>query len=126
MLAALILTIHLTIILFNVIGLAIIPIGAWRGWRFVHAPIWRLLHVASWMIVALQAVLGRACFLTEWQSLLEGRSGEPEPLVMRWVNSAIYWPLPIWVFSTIYLLAFTYVLALLWIVPLGHCGKSKS
>jgi hypothetical protein len=120
MLAALILAVHVTIILFNVIGLVIIPIGAWRGWRFVHDPVWRLLHIASWTIVALQAALGRACFLTDWQSILETGSDTTEPLVMRWVNSAIYWPLPIWVFSAIYLLAFGYVLALLWIVPLGH------
>jgi hypothetical protein len=118
MLAALILAIHLGIILFNVIGLAIIPIGAWRGWDFVHAPVWRLLHIASWTIVAVQAVLGRACFLTDWQSVVEGGSGTAEPLVMRWVDRAIYWPLPIWVFSAIYLLAFGYGLALLWIVPL--------
>ena len=78
MLPALILGIHLAIILFNVIGLVIIPIGAWRGWRFVHAPVWRLLHIASWMIVALQVVLGRACFLTDWQSLLEGGSDTAE------------------------------------------------
>ena len=120
MLTALILAIHLSIILFNVLGLVIIPIGAWKGWRFVHAPVLRLLHIASWAIVALQAALGRPCFLTDWQSTLEGGSDAAEPLVMRWVNGIIYWPLPIWVFSVIYLLAFGYVLALLWIVPLGH------
>ena len=86
----------------------------------MHDPVWRLLHIASWTIVALQAVLGRACFLTDWQSVLEGGSGTAKPLVMRWINSAIYWPLPIWVFSAIYLLAFSLVLALLWIVPLDH------
>ena len=122
MLAALVLAVHLAIILFNVIGLVIIPIGAWRGWPFVHAPVWRLLHVASWAVVALQAALGRACFLTDWQSLLEGGPGTAEPLVMRWVNGAIYWPLPIWAFSLIYLLAFGCVLALLWIAPL-RLGK---
>ena len=120
MLAAPILAIHLAVILFNVAGLVIIPIGAWRGWRFVRAPVWRLLHVASWTIVALQAALGRACFLTDWQSLLEGGSGTAEPMVMRWVDRAIYWPLPLWVFSAIYLIAFAYVLALLWIVPPGR------
>ena len=120
MLAALILAIHLAIILFNVIGLVVIPIGAWRGWRFVHAPVWRLLHLLCWAIVALQTILGQACFLTIWQDVLEGGQDAAEPLVMQWVNSAIYWTLPIWVFSVIYLLAFSYVLALLWIVPLGR------
>jgi hypothetical protein len=60
MLAALILAVHLAIILFNVIGLVIITIGAWRGWRFVHAPVWRLLHIASWTIVPLRRCYGNA------------------------------------------------------------------
>ena len=82
--------------------------------------VWRLLHLLCWAIVALQTILGQACFLTIWQDVLEGGQDAAEPLVMQWVNSAIYWTLPIWVFSVIYLLAFSYVLALLWIVPLGR------
>lgn len=117
MLAALILSIHLLIIAFNLFGLVVVPLGAWRGWAFVHFPGWRLAHVASLGITALQAALGRLCFLTEWQALAEDHT-RPEPLIMGWVNAAIYWPLPLWVFTLIYLLVFTYAVAMLWIVPL--------
>jgi hypothetical protein len=35
---------------------------------------------------------------------------------MRFVNSLIYWPLPMWVFTAIYLALFTLVIALWWLV----------
>jgi hypothetical protein len=118
MLAGLILTLHAAIIAFNLFGLIAIPLGGWRDWRFVHAPLWRLLHIASLGAVALQATLGRACFLTLWQAAAEGRAGAPTPLIMQWVNALIFWPLPLWVFTLLYLCVFGYALALLWLVPL--------
>lgn len=105
-----VLAIHVVVIAFNVLGLAVIPLGLWRGWRWTRVLWWRALHVASWAVVALQAILGRACFLTLWQDQLAGAGPEP-PLIARWVNGLIYWPLPIWVFSAIYLVLFAAVLA---------------
>jgi hypothetical protein len=113
-----ILALHVAVIGFNVAGLFLIPIGAWRGWRWVRAPLWRLAHLGSWAVVALQAALGRACFLTDWQDGLTGASGREPPLVMRWVNSLVYWPLPLWMFAVLYAAAFAYVVALLWWVRL--------
>jgi hypothetical protein len=118
MLAALILAIHVSIIAFNLFGLIAVPLGAWRGWAWIHRPMWRLLHLLSLAVVALQAALGRACFLTLWQSAAESGQSAPEPLIMRWVNALVYWPIPLWVFSLIYLAIFAYALALLWFVPL--------
>jgi len=115
-LGQMVLGVHLVVIAFNVLGLIAIPLGAARGWRWVRIRWWRLLHIASWAVVALQAVIGRACFLTLWQDKLTGASGEP-PLIMRWVNSLIYWPLPIWVFGVAYLALFALVIALWWLVP---------
>ena len=118
MLAGLILSAHVMVIAFNLFGLVAVPLGAWRGWNWVHRPTWRLLHLASLAAVALQAAFGRACFLTIWQSLAEQGGAGPEPLIMRWVNGLIFWPLPLWAFTLIYLAVFAYALALLWLVPL--------
>ncbi|MDO9430755.1 MAG: DUF2784 domain-containing protein [Phenylobacterium sp.] len=107
---------HLAVIAFNLFGLVAIPLGAWRGWSFVRLRWWRLLHLASLAVVALQALMGRACFLTIWQDeLFGGASGEP--LIMRIVNDLIYWPLPIWAFTAAYVAVFAYVLALWRFVP---------
>jgi Protein of Unknown function (DUF2784) len=115
-LGELVLGAHLAVIAFNVLGLIAIPAGAALNWRWVRIRWWRLLHIASWAVVALQAILGRACFLTLWHDRLTGASGEP-PLIMRFVNGLIFWPLPIWVFGAIYVVLFVTVIALWWLVP---------
>lgn len=120
MIAALILAVHIAIIGFNLFGLIAVPLGAWRGWSWVHRPVWRLLHLGSLAVVALQAAFGRACFLTIWQAAAESGQRNPEPLIMRWVNALVFWPLPLWVFGAIYLAVLAYALALLWCVPLSR------
>src|ERR1700754_5236713 len=98
MLGLLILAVHLGIILFNIFGLIAIPVGAWRRWSFVRAPAWRYLHILSLGLVAVQAALGRACFLTIWQDALTDGAPESQPLIARTIDALIYWPIPIWVF----------------------------
>ena len=115
-LAEAVLATHLAIIFFNLFGLVAVPIGAVCGWRFVHIRWWRVLHVASLAVVALQATLGRACILTLWQARLEG-SATAAPLLMRWVEGLVYWRLPLWVFAALYIVVFGYALALLRLVP---------
>ena len=116
-LAEAVLAAHLAVIGFNLFGLIAIPLGAWRGWRFVRIRWWRWLHLASMAVVALQALAGRACFLTIWQGRLSGEVGAPPPLIMSVVNRLIYWPLPIWVFAAGYVALFLYVIALMRLVP---------
>jgi len=115
-LAAFVLAIHLVVIGFNLAGLILVPVGAALHWRWVRIRWLRALHLASMATVALQAMLGRACFLTLWQDQLSGAQREP-PLVMRWINSLLYWPLPLWVFTAAYLALFAYVLALWRLAP---------
>jgi len=115
-LAQAVLALHLVVIGFNVAGLVVIPLGAKLDWRFVRVRWLRLLHLAAWVAVAAQAATGRACVLTDWQGALSG-GGAEEPMIVRWVNGLIYWPLPIWAFTTLYLALFAYVVALWWIAP---------
>ena len=115
-LGQLILSVHLAVIAFNIAGLVVIPLGAALGWRWVRIFWWRLAHLLSLAVVAGQAALGRACFLTDWQDGLTG-GGAHDPLIMRWVNSVIYWPLPMWAFTAGYPAVFGYVIALWVFVP---------
>lgn len=109
--------VHVAIIVFNVAGLALIPLGAWRRWRWVRGFWWRLAHLLILAAVAAQALAGRACFLTVWQSDFGGGGTRPEPLIAGWIERAIYWPLPIWFFAVLYVLVWLYVLFLWWRVP---------
>ncbi|MEY2335535.1 DUF2784 domain-containing protein [Acidithiobacillus ferrianus] len=120
LLAQTILTIHLAVITFNIFGLVVIPIGAWRGWPWVRIFWWRALHLGALFVVAIQAVLGRACFLTIWQSQLQqaaGGQGYRQPFIQTWIDHLLFWNLPILFFSTIYVLVWIYVLFLWWRVP---------
>jgi hypothetical protein len=38
-------------------------------------------------------------------------------MIMRWVNSLVYWPLPSWFFTALYVAVFAYVLWLWVVVP---------
>lgn len=108
-----ILALHLAIIAFNVAGCVLVPIGAWRRWRWVREFWWRLAHLLSLGVVALQALLGRACFLTIWQGELAGAS-HVQPLIAGWIDRLVYWPLPLWVFAVAYVTVLAYV-GMLWI-----------
>jgi hypothetical protein len=121
-LAAAVLALHVLVIGFNLFGVVAAPLGARLGWGFVHVAWWRLLHLASMAVVAVQALAGRACFLTIWQDALEG-GGTEAPLLMRLVNRLVYWPLPIWAFTVLYVAVFAYTLALLRLVPLKRGRK---
>lgn len=119
-LADAVLAVHLAIILFNLFGLIVIPLGGWRGWRFVRLFWWRALHLAVLALVAVQAVLGQVCVLTDWQAALQraaGAGGAVQPLIAGFVNRLIYWPLPLWVFAVIYVAVWVYVLLLWRLVP---------
>ena len=111
---------HVAVIAFAVFGLVAIPLGAWNGWNFVQVFWWRAMHLGLLGIVALQAVLGRACFLTIWESDFLRRAGEAasnEPLIRRWVSQAIYWPLPLLFFPMLYVAVCAFTLLLWWLVP---------
>ena len=113
-----VLAMHVAVILFNVFGLVAVPVGAIWNWRFVRIGWWRVLHLLSLAAVAAQALAGRACFLTIWQDDLTAASVQPAtPLIVRWIDQLVYWPLPIWVFAALYALVFAYAVALLWLVP---------
>jgi len=113
-----ILAAHVAVILFNVFGLIVVPLGAVRGWRFVHIAWWLVLHVVLLAAVAVQALASRACILTLWQRDLAGSTAIQTPLIKSWVEQLIYWKLPIWIFAALYTTVFVYAVALLWLVPL--------
>jgi Protein of Unknown function (DUF2784) len=123
-----VLAFHLAVVLFNVFGLVAIPLGAWRGWAFVRVFWWRALHVAILALVAVQAVLGQVCVLTNWQAALLRRAGESAsdaPLIARLVNWLLFWPLPLWVFAVLYVAVGVAVLLLWWLVPPRRPGSAR-
>ncbi|MHB1645686.1 MAG: DUF2784 domain-containing protein [bacterium] len=111
---------HLIVILFIIFGFIAVPIGAKFKWKFIYEFWWRLVHLVSMIIVSIQAVLGKACFLTYIQSdLLEnaGKKGYTVPFIQTYIDRLIYYNFPIWAFSIVYVILFLYTLYLWYIFP---------
>ena len=120
LLADIVLALHLGVIAFNVFGLIAIPLGAWRDWSFVRIFWWRALHAGILATVALQAMAGQVCFLTDWHAALIRAAGGAEsnaPLIARFVERLIFWPAPAWVFVALYSAVCVYTLFLWRLVP---------
>lgn len=120
-----ILLIHLLVIMFSVGGLFMIPLGARLGWHLVRIAWLRILHLTVMGVIAGQALMGRACILTIWQAQLAGHRN-PQPLIMHWLDSLIYWHLPIWFFAGLYTTTFFYVLGLTVWVPFGSLMNRRT
>ena len=71
-LADLVVTVHFAVVAFVLFGAIAIPIGGWRGWDWVRGRVFRLVHFAIVLVVALQQEL---CFLTVWEIDLRERAG---------------------------------------------------
>ncbi|RZD17571.1 MAG: DUF2784 domain-containing protein [Candidatus Acididesulfobacter diazotrophicus] len=111
---------HLIVILFIIFGFIVVPIGAKFKWKFIYEFWWRLAHLVSMIVVAIQAVLGKACFLTYIQSDLLENAGKKEykvPFIQTYVDRLIYYNFPIWAFSIVYIILFLYTIYLWYIFP---------
>jgi hypothetical protein len=119
-LAQIILAVHIAIAAFVVFGIAAIPLGARLGWPFVRVFWWRLLHVAAMFAIALQKLIGNACFLSVWEFHLvdvADRIPHAVPVFQAIGERVLYWNLPLWFFAALYTALFLYVVAMWFAVP---------
>lgn len=99
--ADLLLVLHFAIVVFIVGGLILTWIGSALGWSWVRNSWFRYLHLFAIAFVALEAVIGMTCPLTEWEDALRG-GARPESFVGRWVQRLLFYRAPEWVFTTLY------------------------
>lgn len=105
LLADAILTLHMGIVIFVVLGQVAILIGAWRGWRWSRNFRFRVAHLALMLFIALQAWLGQLCPLTVWEQALRGHAGQgvyAESFIEHWLSRLIFFEAPWWAFVAAY------------------------
>lgn len=115
--ADLLLALHVLFVVFVVVGLLVILAGAALGWSWIRNPWFRLAHVVSIIVVALQAWLGRICPLTVWEMALRARAGEATysgDFIGHWLQRLLYFEAPLWVFAVCYT-AFAALVAACWV-----------
>jgi len=114
LLADTILLVHFGFVAFVVGGLGLIWIGAALQWRWVRNFWFRIVHLAAIVFVAGQALLGRMCPLTLWEDALREGQAPGKGFIARWVYDLLYWDLPGWVFTVVYVLFALVVIASFW------------
>ena len=119
-LANLVLTLHLTLVIFVVAGLLLVVIGNLRGWRWVNNPWFRLGHLATILVVVAEAWLGIVCPLTTLEMWLRAQAGNATyagGFIEYWFQQLLYYDAPDWVFIAAYSLFAMLVLASWWVYP---------
>jgi hypothetical protein len=120
LLADLVLIVHVGVVLFVVGGLAAVPIGNHRGWRWVTGWWFRLAHLAAIAVVVLQAWLGQLCPLTILESWLRkqaGAEGYAIGFVAHWLQRLLYFDAPPLAFAAAYTVFALLVLLAWWRYP---------
>jgi len=129
LLADVILVIHAGIVLFAVLGQALIMLGGPLGWPWVRGFWLRISHLVLVVYVAVQAWLGELCPLTLWEHELRraaGQSPHDRGFVEFWVSQLVYYDFPPWVFVLMYTgFAFLVVLTWWWLPPRWPFGRPR-
>lgn len=116
--ADLILYIHALFVAFVVIGFALIVMGIFCRWAWVGHFWFRLVHLATIVVVTVQTLFGNYCPLTIWENRLRLAAGEATysgSFIQTWVERIIYYDISLKVFALIYA-GFLFLVVLTWIV----------
>ncbi len=119
-LANVVLSLHVLIVLFVIGGLLLVVLGNLRSWRWVNALWFRLLHLATILIVVAETWLGIVCPLTTLEMWLREQAGTTSysgGFIEYWLQSILFWDAPAWVFITAYSIFGLAVAATWWYFP---------
>lgn len=126
-----VLLIHALFVGFVVIGMVLILVGLWRGWRWVRNFWFRLAHLAAIAVVMLQSWGGVLCPLTVWENALRRRAGESAyagSFIRHWLHRILFYDAEEWVFTLIYT-AFGAAVVVTWVlgrpVPNANRGARR-
>lgn len=112
-LANAVLVAHAFVVLFIVGGFVLVWVGAWRGWQWVRTPAFRAAHLGAIAFVAILSILDIPCPLTTLEGWLRRDGAGNQGFIAYWVGRLLYYDLPGWVFTAVYVL-FALVVLLTW------------
>jgi hypothetical protein len=97
---------HFCYVAFTIGGELLIIVGALLRWGWVRNMSFRIVHLCSVVLVAVEASTGTQCPLTAWEYRLRELAGQRVEaqisFIARLVRSIIFYDLPAWVFLAAY------------------------
>jgi hypothetical protein len=119
-LADLTVVVHFAYVLFVILGLFLTLVGWARRWDWVKNRWFRGIHLATILIVVLEAWVGLTCPLTTLEKWLRGMAGQTAyrgDFIANWVHTALFFDASPSVFTIAYTLLGSLVLLTFWFVP---------
>ena len=108
LLADIIVVAHFLYVLFAVGGEVLVLVGGLLHWRWIRSLPFRIGHLSAVVLVAIEALLGVVCPLTDWEYSLRTMAGQRVEqelsFVARLVRSVIFYDFPAWAFTAAYVL----------------------
>jgi hypothetical protein len=121
---------HLCYVLFAMGGEVVVLLGWALHWRWIRNLPFRLAHLASVVVVAVEALVGVLCPLTEWEyrlRLLAGQTLEEQiPFMARLARRIVFYDFPTWVFTLTYIFFAALVASTLLLVPPRRTTKREA
>jgi hypothetical protein len=103
--ADIILLLHVSFVLFIVVGLALIFVGKVRGWGWIRNLWFRIAHLLAIGVVTVQSWFNVICPLTTMEMALRSRAGVttyPGAFISHWLEVILYYDAPAWAFALCY------------------------
>lgn len=107
LLADLVVAFHFGYLLFTLGGELVILLGAALHWRWIRGHLFRLLHLAAVLLVAVEALIGYLCPLTQLEHFLRNAAGQQVEteisFIGRLIRSVLFYDFPAWFFTALYI-----------------------
>lgn len=108
LLADLILALHISYVLFVVVGQLLIVLGWLMNWQWPRNRLFRYLHLGAIGVVVVQSWFGIICPLTVLENELRSRAGmngyEDYSFIGYWMSRLLFYEAPAWIFAVVYTL----------------------
>ena len=116
---------HFLYVVFAVGGQVTILVGWVFRWQFIRQPAFRILHLVSVGFVALEAVIGMVCPLTDWEYNFRNLAGQcidrDLSFIARLIRMIIFYDFPPWVFTFMHIsFGILVILTFIFIPPEFH------
>ncbi len=112
---------HLLYVSFTIGGTLLILAGGLFHWSWVRNWIFRLIHLAAVLLVAVEALIGVWCPLTVWEWRLRALAGQDYEgeisFVGRLIRQIIFVELPDWGFTVMYIGFGALILGIFLLIP---------